>query len=137
MKYFWLAVLLISMPIQAQHQQDKEQLKDIYHQALSNGQGYTWLNYLSNQIGARLPGSLQAEKAVNYTKSVLDSMGLDKVWLQPVTVQKWVRGLPEFAYLESSSGFTNNVPVRALVGSVATPLGGIKAKVVEVHGIEG
>lgn len=137
MKYFWLAVLLISMPIQARQQQDKEQLRDIYHQALSNGQGYTWLNYLSNQIGARLPGSLQAEKAVNYTKSVLDSMGLDKVWLQPVTVQKWVRGLPEFAYLESSSGFTNNVPVRALVGSVATPLGGIKAKVVEVHGIEG
>lgn len=127
------------MPIQAQQQatqQDEKQIKEIYNEALSNGKGYKWLNYLSNQIGARLSGSIQAEKAVNYTKSILDSMGLDKVWLQPVKVPKWVRGIPEFAYMESSPGFTNNIPVRALGGSVATPMGGIKAKVIEVKGIE-
>ncbi|GGW27159.1 M20/M25/M40 family metallo-hydrolase [Arenibacter certesii] len=135
MKYFWIVVLLITIPIYAQ-QQDEKQIREIYKEALSNGKGYTWLNYLSNQIGARLSGSIQAEKAVSYTKSIMDSLGLDKVMLQPVKVPKWVRGIPEFAYLESSSGFTNNVPVRALGGSVATPMSGIKAKVVEVQGIE-
>ena len=64
-------------------------------------------------------------------------MGLDRVWLQPVRVPKWVRGTPEFAYIESDPGLTNNVPICALGGSVATPLGGIKAGVVEVQGIEG
>ena len=29
-----------------------------------------WLDYLSNQIGGRLSGSLNAERAVNWTKSV-------------------------------------------------------------------
>src|SRR5690606_5090704 len=86
--------------------------------------------------GSRLTGSIQAEKAVNYTKSIMDSMGLDQVWLQPVKVPKWVRGIPEFAYIENGPGSTNNVPISALGGSVATPMAGIKAKVLEVNGIE-
>ena len=80
---------------------------------------------------------MQAQQAVEYTKEVMDSLGLDRVWLQAVKVPKWVRGTPEFAYLESNPGLTNNVPICALGGSVATPLGGLKAKVVEVSGIEG
>lgn len=135
MKYLLVAFLLIFTSVQSQ-QRDENQIKEIYNEALSNGKAYSWLNYLSNQIGARLSGSVQAEKAVGYTQSVMDSLGLDKVWLQPVKVPKWVRGIPEFAYLESSPGLTNNIPVRALGGSVATPMGGIKAKVLEVSGIE-
>ena len=135
MKYLLVVALLMTSQIWAQ-EQDEKQIKEIYNEALANGKGYSWLNYLSNQIGGRLSGSIQAEQAVNYTKSILDSMGLDKVWLQPVKVPKWVRGIPEFAYIESSPGFTNNVPICALGGSVATPMGGVKAKVIEVRGIE-
>lgn len=137
MRYLLVVLLFMVLPISAQkRQQDEAQIKEIYHEALANGMGYSWLNHLSNQIGSRLSGSRQAEQAVQYTKSILDSMGLDKVWLQPVKVPKWVRGIPEFAYIENQSGFTNNVPICALGGSVATPMGGIKAKVVEVRGIE-
>lgn len=136
MRYLWLVILLITTQIEAQNN-DEKQIKEIYKTALTNGSGYAWLNYLSNQIGGRLSGSLQAQKAVDYTKQVLDSMGLDRVWLQPVKVPKWVRGTPEFAYIESDPGLTNNVPICALGGSVATPFGGIKAGVVEVKGIEG
>lgn len=135
MKHLLVVALLMTLPVSAQHQ-DEKQIKEIYNEALANGKGYSWLNYLSNQIGGRLSGSLQAEQAVDYTKSILDSMGLDKVWLQPVKVPKWVRGIPEFAYIEGQSGFTNNVPICALGGSVATPMGGIKAKVIEVRGLE-
>ncbi|MBT8284158.1 MAG: peptidase M28 family protein, partial [Flavobacteriaceae bacterium] len=79
---------------------DEKKIRAIYDLALTEGKAYGWLNYLSNQIGGRLSGSVQAEQAVNYTKAQLDSLGLDKVWLQPVMVPKWVRGTPEFAYLE-------------------------------------
>ena len=136
MRYLLVVFLLITAHIEAQNN-DQNQIKEIYTSALTDGNGYAWLNYLSNQIGGRLSGSLQAQQAVDYTKKVLDSMGLDRVWLQPVKVPKWVRGTPEFAYIESDPGLTNNVPICALGGSVATPFGGIKAGVVEVHGIEG
>ena len=79
---------------------------------------------------------MQAQLAVEYTRDQLDSLGLDNVWLQPVMVPKWVRGTPEYAYLESQPGITNSVPICALGGSVATPLGGLKANVVEVKGVD-
>jgi len=132
-----LSILLVLLAFQGFAQvEDEKQIKAFYDTALTEGNSYQWLNYLSNQIGGRLSGSVQAEQAVDYTKSQLDSLGLDRVWLQPVTVPKWVRGTPEFAYIESKPGVTNNVPVCALGGSVATPLGGLKAEVVEVLGIE-
>ncbi len=115
---------------------DEKQLKAIYDMALTDGKAYDWLNHLSNQIGGRLSGSVQAQQAVEYTKEQLDSLGLDRVWLQPVMVPKWVRGTPEFAYIETKPGITTNVAICALGGSVATPDGGIKAKVIEVNGIE-
>lgn len=115
---------------------DAEQLRKIYDAALTQGKAYDWLNYLSNQIGGRLSGSVQAQQAVDYTKSQLDSLGLDRVWLQPVMVPKWVRGTPEFAYIENSPGLTHNVNICALGGSVATPAIGVKAPMIEVHSFE-
>lgn len=116
---------------------DAEQLKALFDTSLSDAKAYDWLNHLSNQIGGRLSGSVQAEQAIAYTKEQLESLGLDKVWLQEVQVPKWVRGTPEFAYIETSPGFTNNVPITALGGSIATPASGIKANIVEVKGIDG
>ena len=114
---------------------DQQQLKKIYDAALTKGKSYDWLNYLSNQIGGRLSGSIQAQQAVNYTKQELDSLGLDRVWLQPVMVPKWVRGIPEFAYFETSPGVTTNVPLTALGGSVSTPPNGVKSAIVDVKGL--
>jgi len=115
---------------------DEAQIKSIYDTALTEGQAYDWLRHLSNQIGGRLSGSIQAQQAVEYTKKELEALGLDRVWLQPVMVPKWVRGLPESAYIESVSGVTNNIPICALGGSIATPSLGIKANLIEVTGIE-
>ncbi|MER3376281.1 MAG: M20/M25/M40 family metallo-hydrolase [Allomuricauda sp.] len=130
-----LALLLANTPFFAQSN-DEKQIKAIYDMALTDGKAYDWLNYLSNQIGGRLSGSVQAQQAVEYTKEQLDSLGLDRVWLQPVMVPKWVRGTPEFAYIETKPGLTTNVPICALGGSVGTPDGGLKANIVEVQGIE-
>lgn len=117
-------------------QTDAEVIKNLYKTSLTNGNSYQWLDHLSNQIGGRLSGSLNAEKAVEYTKEELEKLGLDKVWLQPVMVPKWVRGAPEFAFIESAFGATTNVNICALGGSIATPFGGIKAHVVEVKSMD-
>src|SRR5690606_38123590 len=127
-----LAFLWVATPIFSQSA-DQKQIKAIYDRALIDGKAYDWLNHLSNQIGARLSGSVQAEQAVDYTKEQLGTLGLDRVWLQPVMVPKWVRGTAEFAYFETKPGMTTNLDISALGGSVPTPIQGIKANIVEVR----
>ncbi len=134
-KYTFL-VLMIFVSFLAYSQTDQEQIDKIYKTSLTNGKSYEWLDYLSNQIGGRLSGSLNAEKAVQWGKEELDKLGLDKVWLQPVMVPKWVRGNPEYAYIETTPGNTTPVNICALGGSMATPFGGLKANLVEVNGID-
>jgi len=135
MKQFIIGFSLI-LWINLTAQTDAETIQQIYHTSLTNGKSYHWLDYLSNQIGGRLSGSLNAERAVEYTKSQLDSLGLDKVWLQPVMVPRWVRGAPEYAYIETAPGKTTTVNICALGSSVATPGGGIKANIIEVKNFE-
>ena len=130
------SLFAISFSICITAQTDSEQIKSIYNTSLSNGKSYEWLDHLSNQIGGRLSGSYNAEQAVKYTKEELDLVGLDKVWLQPVMVPKWVRGNPEFAYIEIAPGETISVNICALGGSIATVMPGIKANLIEVNSID-
>ena len=127
---------LVTIPFFVLSQTDEKVISDIYTNSLTNGQSYKWLDYLSNNIGSRLSGSLGAEKAVAWTKEELENLGLDKVWLQPVMVPKWVRGVPEFAYIETSPGSTIKVNICALGGSISTPSTGMKAKIIEVSGVD-
>lgn len=112
------------------------QIKEIYSEALNHGKSYDWLNHLSNQIGGRLSGSLNAERAIKWAKEELEALPLDSVWLQTVMVPKWVRGTFEYANIESSPGNTINVNICALGGSIATPSVGIRANVIEVKQID-
>jgi hypothetical protein len=130
-----LSLFFLAISLNAQ-QAIEPTLKKIYQIALLDGQTYPWLAHLSNQIGGRLSGSLNAQRAVEWGKEELDVLGLDKVWLQPVMVPKWIRGTFEYANIETSPGNTINVPVCALGGSVATPLAGIRAEVIEVKDFE-
>jgi len=117
--------------------QTKEELtiKEIYKSSLTNSKCYSWLDYLSNSIGARLSGSDNAEKAVRYTKSQLETLGFDRVYLQEMMVPKWVRGEKESAYILDNKTKTN-IPVCALGGSIATPKSGLTAEVIEVKSIK-
>lgn len=128
------AFFLSGMSVLAQTS-DEKMLKDIYNLSLTNGKCYSWLEHLSNKIGSRLSGSENAEKAVQYTKAQLETLGLDKVYLQEVMVPKWVRGEKETAFiLENKTKIA--VPIAALGGSVATSKNGLTAEVIEVQGIE-
>ena len=134
MKYYFFFICLI-FTLQLSAQSDEAILKNLYTASLTNGKSYEWLEHLSNNIGSRLSGSLGAEQAVQYTKEELEKLGLDKVWLQPVMVPRWVRGAPEFAYIETSPGVTTSINICALGGSIATPNAGVKANVIEVKSL--
>ena len=127
-------ILLNGLLVVAQSK-DEQMLKEIYKSGLTNAQCYPWLEHLSNKIGSRLSGSENAEKAVLYTKLQLETLGLDKVYLQEVMVPKWVRGEKESAYiLDNKTKIA--VPIAALGGSIATPKNGLTAEIIEVQGIE-
>ncbi|QAA80962.1 peptidase M28 family protein [Aequorivita sp. H23M31] len=116
--------------------QDSTIIRSLYNTALTEGKGYYWLDHLSNEIGGRLSGSVEAEMAVKFTEEKLKELGLDKVWLQPVMVPKWTRGFKEYAYIQTGGDQKKVTDICALGGSVPTPSLGIKAEVVEVQGIE-
>lgn len=134
LKLLILSTFIVSTTIFSQT--DEEIFKTIYSTSLLNGKSYQWLDHLSNEIGGRLSGSLNAERAIEYTKSELEALGLDKVWLQPVMVPKWIRGAKEYAYVENSKGETTVMNICALGGSVATNPLGLKAELIEVQNFE-
>ena len=140
MKKLLVVLLLIftGQAVEAQNTSEKDaaMLEAIYKESLLNGNSYNWLDHLSNKIGGRLSGSINAQKAVQYTKEELEKLGLDRVWLQPVMVPKWVRGLKEYSFMETGPGVTSVMNICALGGSVATPNAGLKANVVEVSSLE-
>ena len=129
-------LFLVLNGVNAQTEQDSVQLRKLYDVSLLNGQSYEWLRTLTKDIGPRLSGSVGAEKAVQWAKKELEALNLDSVWLQPVMVPKWTRGTPETAYFTTAGSEKTEVPICALGGSVATPVNGLTAQVVEVQGIE-
>jgi len=130
-RHFFLLFSIVSF---AQNT-DEIKFKEIYKTALTNSKCYSWLDDLSNKVGARLSGSIGAQKGVEYTKAQLETLGLDRVYLQEVMVPKWVRGDKEVAYILDNNSKIS-IPVCALGGSVATPKNGITAAVIEVHSIK-
>ncbi|MGV3504377.1 MAG: M20/M25/M40 family metallo-hydrolase [Adhaeribacter sp.] len=136
-RYFLLAAFSLAAyccPAQTSPS-DSVMVRRIFTQALTNGKSYENLRYLCTQIGPRLSGSAGAEKAVSWSKQVMEGMGLDRVILQQVQVPHWERGEQEQAHFKSSSG-RQPVAVCALGGSVGTGKKGLTAQVVEVQDFE-
>jgi len=140
-KLIFIALLLISADFSAQETIDKDyeslQVKALYDEVLSNGQCYKWLEYLCEYAGPRLSGSPAAAAAVEYTRQMLDTLGLDSVWLQPCVVPRWVRGEKEQARIVNSGVIgTQDLRVVALGNSIGTGPNGVTAEVIEVQSIE-
>ena len=129
--YLFTFFLFISKILLSQSEVEKN-IQILFKKSLTEGKSYEWLDHLSNKIGGRLSGSLNSQRAIEWSKNELENLGLDKVYLQPVMVPKWIRGTFEYANIETSPGNTINVPVCALGGSISTPLGGLRANVIEV-----
>ena len=115
--------------------QTLSELKQLQEAALKSDYAYRQVAHLSNNIGPRLTGSAQAQKAVDYVAAELKSLGLE-VQLEKLTVTHWVRG-EETAALVEYPGMAENtaqkIVLTALGSSVATPAEGVTAEVVIVR----
>ncbi len=101
-----LTIFLFHTMLFAQGQNTDEDaffIRKIYDIALTEGRCYDWLHHLTTKVGGRLAGSPQAAAAVEYTRQMLDTIGLDSVWLQPCMVPHWERGDAETVRVVNSS----------------------------------
>ncbi|MFQ3297083.1 MAG: carboxypeptidase Q [Polaribacter sp.] len=125
----------ITQGLSSEEKTDSTHIKTLFNSVLKEGKSYEWLRDLTQNIGGRLSGSSEAAKAVVWGEKIMNEVGLDSVWLQPVMVPHWVRGEKEIATY-TTQGKQKNVPVCALGFSIATPTNGITAEVLEVKSLE-
>lgn len=110
-------------------------LKTIQRAALESDYAYQQTAYLTNNIGPRLTGSPQAQRAIEYVADEMRKLGLE-VRLQKLTVPHWVRGEEKGELVEwngMGAGTTQKIVLTALGGSAATPANGTVAEIVVVN----
>jgi carboxypeptidase Q len=115
-----------------------DQLAAIKAAALADDYAYRQVAHLTENIGPRPSGSLQANAAAEYVANELRQLGME-VKLEPVKVPHWVRGT-ETAELTEYPGQApqtkQKILLTALGGSVATPPDGLNAEVVVVNNFD-
>lgn len=95
--------------------------------ALGDATAYNLLESLTTEVGPRLAGSPQEQKAIDWAVAKFKSLGFDKVYTEPVQVPRWER-ISENARVVSP--FAQPLHVTALGKSAATPIGGVIAEIV-------
>ncbi|MES2645699.1 MAG: M20/M25/M40 family metallo-hydrolase [Bacteroidota bacterium] len=134
MRRIILAITLLQGSAFAQSK-DSISLSILSRNIMQQSAAYENLRYICKQIGPRLSGSANAQKAVEATARMLKEAGADTVYLQPCMVPHWVRGAKEQAVIT----YGNNkkaLNICALGMSVGTPANGIMAPVIEVKSFE-
>jgi carboxypeptidase Q len=130
--YLFILFAFVTASFSQENSNDKIMVKKVFDEVLTNGTSYELLEHLCKKIGHRLSGSENAEKAVFWTKKVMEDYGFDRVFLQEVMVPKWVRGDQEIVKIDGSNEMLSAL---AIGGSVGTEENGIKADVVMFHNI--
>lgn len=98
-----------------------------------NGRAFADLEELT-KLGHRLSGSPGADRAVAWAKAKMESYGFDRVFLQPVTAPRWVRGDKERAVALTAQGKLE-LKIAALGGTPGSN-GALTAPVIEVNGLD-
>lgn len=113
--------------------QDKDSLliSRISQEMLTHGTAYENLRYLCKEIGPRLSGSENAQRAVVATAKMLKDAGADTVYLQPCMVPHWVRGAKEKGFI-NAGGNKHDLNLCALGNSVGSGSKGVSGAVVEI-----
>ena len=116
----------------------RNQLAQIRDAALSDNYAYQQLEYLTDSIGPRPQGSVQADAAAHYVADQMRKLGLD-VHLEPVPVHRFERGTDAAELVEypgQVEGTKQKLYVTALRGNSPTPQEGITADVVVVNSFD-
>ena len=106
--------------------------------ALADDYAFRQVAHLTENIGPRPSGSVQAQKAAEYVAEEMRKLG-SEVRLEEVKVPHWVRGSETAELIEfpgQAPKTSQKIVVTALGGSTATPADGITAEVVVVRNFE-
>ena len=133
--YLAFFCLFIHTNLAAQDESDDTLIRLLHENAVTDSKAYGWLEYLCLKIGHRLSGSPQLAAATHYTKSTMEGLGLDKVWLQPCMVPHWERGKKEECRVINSALGSFDLNVLALGNTTGTGPNGVKAEVLVVKGL--
>ncbi|MGI8669169.1 MAG: M28 family peptidase [Aridibacter sp.] len=142
---FWLIILTISVSAQQTtptpnlySQETLANMEKLQRAALQSDYSLRQTAYLTNNIGPRLTGSPQAERAIQYVAAEMRKLGLE-VQLQELTVPHWVRGEEKGELVEfegMAKGTVQKIVLTALGGSIATPENGLTAEIVVVNSFD-
>jgi carboxypeptidase Q len=105
--------------------------------AMTDPNAYNMLAHLTDNIGSRLSGSLQAQAAVEWVAAMMREMGTS-VTLEETTVPHWVRGKEDAVLTRwpgMPPGTTQKIVVTALGNSVPTSEDGLTANVIVVSSL--
>jgi carboxypeptidase Q len=101
--------------------------------ATANDFAWRRLAELTDVYGARLSGSDNLTRAIEWAAARMKADGLEHVRTEPVMVPKWVRGVESAQIIDPP---IHDVAMLGLGGTVATPPGGIEAEVLPVNSFE-
>ena len=107
-------------------------------EALRSDYAYRQLAHLTENIGPRPTGSVQAAFAAEYVAAELRKLGLD-VHLEEVMVPHWVRGVETgevVSWPGQAPGTTQKLVLTTLRGSTATPAEGMTGEIVTVNNFD-
>lgn len=132
----FIILLLFATNSFGQTESDAFYIKKIYDHALSESKAYSWLYHLSENIGGRIAGSPQGQEAVRYTTNILDSLGVDRTFNQPCTVDYWKRKTDATVIMWLAENTSVELSATSLGNSVGTENKEIRAQVIEVMGLD-
>ena len=132
-----LLVVLCSLPLLAKNPPSPDEdgtkpaLTAIAGQGMMNSHAYDWLEDLSDNIGARVTGSPQAAKAVEWGMARMREIGLQNVRAEKWQISHgWTRGVAEAQVL---SPIQHRLTVDSMGWVGSTPAGGVDAELVPVN----
>ncbi len=132
------ALLLTIMPLAAVaadvfSEDDLNIARELRQQALSRNGGFDVVEDLTTRIGPRLAGTEADARAVAWAVDLLNDLGFDRVWKEPVTFPTWSRN---FERVSVTSPVQQRMEALAIGYSPATPEGGIEAQVVMLDDLD-
>ena len=129
----FVTLSMLGAPAHASGQAIANEYRDVANRLIDAATGdhdaYDRIAELVDRFGPRVSGSVALEQAIDWMLVEMAADGLDNVTADPVLVPHWVRGNES---LEMILPRPRSLPMLGLGGSIATPVGGIRAEVMVV-----
>ena len=116
----------VSLAVEALTSTEIKHAEALRDTALKSPLAFDILESLTSEVGPRMAGTNKDAEAVKWGVNKLKALKFDRVWTEPVTFDRWVRGEETAAVI---APYRQPLKITALGGSVNTPDKGLTAEV--------